>query len=177
VWSLDAARRALVSAVSTVAPDWRVSGARLPVHVHPSDNREALLRLYYDPLTLHDSRMAAVDGLVTLMHAAARAAPGVRCPVLAVYGGRDDLVPPEATRRLWAALPATARRDFIPGGHHLLLRDRNGDVVTRDMLSWLDTPTRPLPSGGDVAASAWRAGWTDTAPFALLPSRIDGLGR
>ena len=40
-----------------------------------SDNRQALIRLSRDPLTIHDTRFDTIDGLVDLMDAAAAAAP------------------------------------------------------------------------------------------------------
>jgi len=175
VWSFGVGSRAFVGLMAAAAPGWSFSGNELPVKIHPSDNREALLRLYYDPLSLRETRLEALNGLLMLMHAAADAAPHVRGPTLVLYGGQDDLVPKQAMHALWTKLPTDARRDYIPGGHHLLMRDLNGATATRDVLSWIDHPEAPLPSGGDVAAAAWYAGWATGSPALWVPGRIDTL--
>lgn len=184
VWTLGPGAMWPLDVLTAVAPEGRVTGRELPVHVVASDNIAALRRLYFDPLTLHSTRLRALKGLAELMSAAARAAPRVKGPVLLVYGDRDQLVPPDMMARTWRRLPPTVRRDLIPGGYHLLLRDRAGKRVVADILSWLTEVDRFLPSGGDVAAAAWAslhdaqpaAGAPgDMGPFPLLPSQLDRL--
>jgi dienelactone hydrolase len=90
-------------------------------------------------------------------------------PVLILNGRRDQLVPPAATATAWDRLPASVRRGFYPDGYHLLLRDRDRALVEADILAWLCDPDQYLPSGADVAASAWRAdhAWDgDVSPLA-----------
>ncbi len=157
VWNFGWAQDLPLRVLSQMFPDALVTGRELPVHVVASDNRMALARLYYDPLTLRATRLKALQGLVTLMKQAAQAAPHLRGPVLSVYGDKDQLVPPGAMVPVWEAMPGATRRDLIPGGHHLLLRDRQGGRVMQDILSWITTPETWLPSGGDSAASAWLA--------------------
>ena len=84
-------------------------------HVTASDNREALIRLSRDPLTIHDTRFDAIRGLVDLMDAAAAAAPTFHAPALFLYGGKDELIPPEATAAVWRALPPGPVRGVLPG--------------------------------------------------------------
>ncbi|MBE7618195.1 alpha/beta fold hydrolase [Komagataeibacter sp. FXV2] len=178
VWDLGAGTDATLRAMATLAPQWRLTGRELPVHVTASDDILALARLYYDPLTLRTTRTTALAGLATLMHRAAHEVGHMHGPVLAVYGGRDQLVPLAAMTRAWAHLPSGARRDFIPAGYHLLLRGRQGDKVMRDIVSWIECPDDFLPSGGDIAASTWndaRAGHAQP-PF-FLPAQMDGLVR
>ncbi len=124
-------------------------------HVTPSDNHAALMRLSYDPLTIHDTRFDAVRGLVDLMDAAQSSAPALHPPVLLLYGGKDDLIPPHATAAAWRALPPGARTAFYPGGYHLLMRDKAREVVIGDVIAWIADPEAPLPSGAEQAAAAW----------------------
>jgi alpha-beta hydrolase superfamily lysophospholipase len=126
-------------------------------HVTPTDNHAALVRLSNDPLTIHETRFDAVRGLVDLMDAALASAPALHVPVLFLYGGKDDLIPPRATAATWRALPAGARMAFYPGGYHLLMRDKDRAAVIGDVTAWIADPEAPLPSGAERAASAWLA--------------------
>ena len=143
--------------VANVTPGLHVTGRELPIRIRASDNREALLRLARNPLTLRRTRFDALKGLADLMQEAHDAAPRVRGRVLALSGAHDDLVPPEATAAIWRTLPPQVRRGMYPAGYHLLLRDRNRAAVVRDILTWLDDPRAWLPSGADTAAAAWLA--------------------
>lgn len=179
VWDTGPLGRASAHLLAAIAPEGSVSGRELPVHVVASNNIEALRRLYFDPLTLHVTKFVALQGLVDLMTQAAHAAKWQTLPTLAVYGDRDQLVPAQAMAEAWRRFPSSVRRDLIPGGHHLLLRERAGRRVTADILSWLDQPDALLPSGGDVSAGVWAAeqgsGQDVNAPFGLLPSEMDRL--
>jgi alpha-beta hydrolase superfamily lysophospholipase len=126
-------------------------------HVTASDNRAALVRLSEDPLTIRHTRFDAVRGLVDLMDAALASAPGLHVPVLFLYGGKDELIPPRATAATWRALPRGADMAFYPGGYHLLMRDRERAVVIDDVLAWIADPAARLPSGAEQAAAAWLA--------------------
>lgn len=125
------------------------------VRVTASDNREALLALSANPLTIKGTRVDAVRGLVDLMDAALAAAPSFHAPALFLYGGKDELIPERATLALWQALPPTARRAFYPGGYHLLPRDLGRAVPIGDIIAWIRDPDAPLPSGADHHADAW----------------------
>ena len=69
------------------------------------------------------------------------------------YGANDDIVPPEASRQMIANLPdapdSQRRIAIYEDGYHMLLRDLQGDVVLRDILTWIKDPARDLPSGAD----------------------------
>nr|WP_232091675.1 alpha/beta fold hydrolase [Acetobacter aceti] len=179
VWDTGPVGRASAHLLAAIAPDGSVSGRELPVHVVASDNIEALRRLYFDPLTLHVTKFVALQGLVDLMTQAAHAAKWQKLPALVVYGDRDQLVPAQAMAKAWRRFPSSVRRDLIPGGHHLLLRERAGRRVVADILSWLEQPDVLLPSGGDISAGVWAAelggGQDVKEPFGLLPSQIDRL--
>jgi acylglycerol lipase len=125
------------------------------VKVTASDNREALIRLSRDPLTIHATRVDAIKGLVDLMDRALAAAPRFNAPSLILYGGHDELVPKRATTATWEALPPGPVRAFYPNGYHLLLRDKDRAQPIGDILAWIRDPRAPLPSGADKAADVW----------------------
>ncbi len=127
------------------------------VKVTASNNREALRRLSTDPLTIFGARVDAIKGLVDLMDQAMAAAPHFHAPALFLYGGHDELVPPQATAATWRALPSGPRRAFYPGGYHMLLRDTGRATPIEDIIQWIYHPQAPLPSGADDAATTWLA--------------------
>ena len=143
--------------VSGVGPGLTVTGAEVPVKVMASDNREALIRLARDPLTIRRTRFDALRGLTDLMDAAQAAAPHLPPNTLALYGARDTLVPDAAAARAWARMPPDVRRAFYPNGYHLLLRDKARYAPIGDVLAWTQDPGTWLPSGADLAAAGWRA--------------------
>ncbi len=149
---MDVFLRTGLFAVSHTVPGLSLSGAG---QVRASDNIDALRRLSRDRLTIRGTRMDAVRGLVDLMDAALAAVPMLTPPALLMYGGHDELVPPEATAKAWRELPPGVRRAFYPDGWHLLLRDRHRADPIGDALAWMADPAGPLPSGADYAARGW----------------------
>ena len=77
--------------------------------------------------------------------------------MLALYGEKDTLVPEAATGRAWAQMPVGTRFGIYPNGYHLLMRDQNRALPINDVISWIGAPDAWLPSGADLAASAWRS--------------------
>jgi alpha-beta hydrolase superfamily lysophospholipase len=147
-----------------------------PIRVTASDNRDALIRLSRDPLTIHSTRVDTLRGLVDTMDAALAAAPLFMAPALFLYGGKDELVPPEATAATWRSLPRVdtpgaaapggqntgqgdgQRLAYYPNAYHLMMRDLDRAVVIGDAIAWIMNPAAPLPSKADVAAASWLAG-------------------
>ncbi len=142
--------------VSTVAPGLQVTGGEVPIRVRASDNRDALIRLARDPLTIRRTRFDTLRGLTDLMDAAQDAAPALPGNVLVLYGAHDTLVPARAMARAWGQMPAGVRRGYYEGGYHLLLRDLGRDRVISDVTAWM-LGRGALPSGADGAAAAWLA--------------------
>lgn len=142
--------------VSSAAPGLIVTGAEVSIRVVASDNRDALLRLARDPLTIRRTRFDALRGLTDLMDTAQAAAPRLPDRTLALYGERDTVVPPEAAGRAWDAMPPGVRRGLYRSGYHLLMRDRARAAVIGDVIAWIKAPDAWLPSGADVAAASWR---------------------
>ena len=60
---------------ATLLPDWELTGNELPLHIVATDNRDALYRLAFDPLTLRSTRVASLRGLVDLMSRPKRPPP------------------------------------------------------------------------------------------------------
>jgi acylglycerol lipase len=129
--------------------------------VRPTDNMAAWRRLSEDPLTLRQTRVDSVKGLVDLMDAALAGAGHIRQPALFLYGGHDELVPKPAMAAAWRAAQASGTPHevfaYYPAGYHLLERDHEGAEVTRDIASWLLDPSAPLPSGAEARAADWLA--------------------
>ncbi len=146
--------RASLWLASHTLPGMKLTGAGF-VKVTASDNRQALMRLSADPLTIHGTRIDAIKGLVDLMDQALAAAPRFHAAALFLYGGRDELVPARATAATWQALPAGPVRAFYPNGYHLLLRDKTRAQPIDDILAWTRHPNAPLPSNAEQAAVAW----------------------
>jgi acylglycerol lipase len=142
--------------VSSVAPGLQVTGGEVPLRVRASDNRDALVRLARDPLTIRRTRFDALRGLTDLMDAAQDSAPSLPPNTLALYGANDTLVPAKATARAWGRMPAGVRRGYYAGGYHLLMRDLGRDRVIADVIAWI-LGRGALPSGADAAAGAWLA--------------------
>ncbi len=144
--------------VSSVAPGLQVTGAEVSrIRVTASDNRDAVRALARNPLTIRRTRFDVLRGLTDLMDEAQQAAPRLPGATLVLYGERDALVPGDAMRRTWAALPAAVRRAAYPAGYHLLLRDLGRAAPIGDALAWMRDPGGWLPSGADLAAMTWRA--------------------
>jgi alpha-beta hydrolase superfamily lysophospholipase len=146
--------RATLWVADHLAPGMTLTGGGI-VRVTATDNRQALMRLSTDPLTIHATRVDAIKGLVDLMGQALAAAPRFRAPALFLYGGHDELVPPRATAATWRALPPGPVKAFYPAGYHLLLRDKERGAPISDILAWIRDPDAPLPSGAEQAAAAW----------------------
>lgn len=113
------------------------------------DNIPYLRRLRRDPRMIGRTRIDAVYGLVGLMQ---RAAEGVRDirrppPVMYAYGMNDTIIREEPTLVAVRRLKPEDRTVHYARGYHMLTRDLQGPVVSRDMLSFIRDPAAPFPSG------------------------------
>ena len=158
VWGRAEQGFVLASALAVangVAPTYRIKAGDVPVRVTASDNRDALIALARNPLTIRTTQVTALSGLVDLMDSAQAAAPALHGRTFIAYGAHDDLVPASAMAVAWAKLPASTRRAVYPNGYHLLMRDLDRQAVIGDVIAWLTHPEAALPSGADIAAAAW----------------------
>lgn len=116
-------------------PGWHLTGKSLDVM--PSDNIEMLRAQGRDPLVIKETRVDAIYGLVTLMDDALEVAPQVRLPVLLLYGGKDDIIPPKPMAKLHDRLGAHEYR-LYEGGYHMLLRGLHPDAAFADILEFIE---------------------------------------
>ena len=66
--------------------------------------------------------------------------------MLVLLGARDQIVPPQASRRFVATLPPHAASVVTYlNGWHLLLRDHQRESVFADILAWVDGRRRRRP--------------------------------
>ncbi|UCH74190.1 MAG: lysophospholipase [Rhodospirillales bacterium] len=121
------------------------------VRRHPSDNIEMLRALHRDPHVMKKARLDVVYGLITLADDALAAAPRSDDRLLVLYGRHEDIVLRGGREALLATLPAGNgwRLAEYPDGYHLLLRDRNAELVYADVVAWLRDADAPLPSGAE----------------------------
>lgn len=142
---------------SNVAPRMHLTGRGLKIK--PSDNIEMLRELGRDPLVIKGANVAAIHGLVDLMDLALASAPRFRSRALILYGAKDEIVQAAPTRTMMARLPDDAKEPpriaVYDAGYHMLLRDLQAEDVWRDIVSWIDAPMAPLPSGADKASAAF----------------------
>jgi acylglycerol lipase len=144
VWggkALNPVFRASLAVASGIDPSKRVNGGA--VHILASDNIPALIAFGEDPLTIDAPRLDNVAGLVRLMGEAQSACAGFNQPALFLYGGRDELIPPDAMRSCWEALPESALDSgkiilaFYPPDYHLIERDLERARPDADIVSYI----------------------------------------
>ena len=131
-----------------VAPAYSPTGASLDIY--PSDNIEELRAIGKDKLYISKTRTDAIYGLVTLMDEAYDAAARLKSPLLYLYGKKDQIVPPEPTKAVISRLKAPRRVAIYNEGWHMLLRDKQREVVWKDIAAWMMDRSAPLPSGEEV---------------------------
>jgi len=150
--------------VSHTLPAKRVTGSGLTIQ--PSDNVDALRDLGSDPLVIKPTRTDAVYGLVGLMDQAIKNASAVKAPILLLYGEKDEIVPRWPIQKLVEKLDPAPRIALYPNGYHLLMRDKQRQVVWTDVLAFIDRTNGPLPSGFEFPRQAFIEGKVWSKPAA-----------
>jgi pimeloyl-ACP methyl ester carboxylesterase len=119
--------------------------------ISPSDNPAVRDETTNDPMMIRGTRFDHLDALTDLMEAGQRAAPQIRQRALLLYGLRDVMMPRRPMIALFERWPADRGDNYrfalYPDGHHMLMRDRQRNVVWDDVLSWILRPEAALPSG------------------------------
>jgi alpha-beta hydrolase superfamily lysophospholipase len=149
--TLTPLQRAVLDVVSSAFPWFTVTGQGLGIT--PSDNYTMLRQLAHDPLIIHHTRTDTLRGLVDLMDAASDAAPRLTAPLLMLTGEQDEIITPIPTCLMLSRLPPRPpgawRLMMYPQGYHMLLRDRDADLVMADIVQWIADRRAPLPSGDE----------------------------
>jgi acylglycerol lipase len=115
--------------------------------IQASDNIEMLRRIGRDPHMIWGTRIDALYGLVEMMETASKNAGKLQGEVAFLYGAHDQIIPRASALRAARRLPPTARTAIYDNGYHMLMRDRQAEVVYGDILAFLRDPTAPFPSG------------------------------
>jgi acylglycerol lipase len=121
---------------------------------YASDNIEELRRMGHDPYQIWGTRADAIYGLVGAMERASQTVGDIRAPVAYLMGAHDQIIPGRPMRLAARGLKTTDHSARYANGWHLLLVDRQRDVVFRDVESFLRDPSAPLPSGAPVIPGA-----------------------
>jgi alpha-beta hydrolase superfamily lysophospholipase len=155
VWggpALPAIARVTLDIADATVPAKRLTGRS--VAVHATDNPQAVHDLGYDPLTILAPRVDSIAGLVALMGAAQAACAHLTAHSLILYGGHDELIPPDAMRLCGNALPRNGdvTFDYYPRDYHLMERDLERAKPDGDILGFIDGtgPISDAPSLGTV---------------------------
>jgi alpha-beta hydrolase superfamily lysophospholipase len=140
VWggkALNPLYRAAAAIAAAIVPAKRLTGGS--VHILASDNIPALIAFGEDPLTIRAPRVDNVAGLVRLMGQAQQACAAFTQPALILYGGHDQLIPPDAIKACWSAIPRAApvTLAFYPPDYHLLERDLERATPDADIASYI----------------------------------------
>jgi acylglycerol lipase len=144
---MNPAYAGLLKTATRLNPGWIV---RAPGFAAPkmTDNDAFLTLQAVDPLHTRVNRVDQLYGVVTLMEHAHRLAGRLpaKVPVLASYGGRDEVIPPAGPQRTGRVFPAHVRTVYYPEGYHVLLSDLQREKVIADYSAFMDNPETVLPS-------------------------------
>jgi alpha-beta hydrolase superfamily lysophospholipase len=123
--------------------------------IHPSDNIEMLRAMGRDSLVQGGARVDTTAGLMDIMDRALVDEARLGPPTLALFGAHEEVLPHAAVAAFLARLPDRDMRVAIyPEGYHMLLRDLHGEIVARDIATWIMDRSERLPSGDECAAFA-----------------------
>jgi acylglycerol lipase len=105
------------------------------------NNIEILREQSRDPLVIKETRVDSIYGLQGLMDAAYAGADRFSLPVLVLYGGHDEIIPPEPVLDVYNRFPSRpeSRKKllFYNNGYHMLLRDLEAEKTMEDVIAWL----------------------------------------
>ena len=147
------------------------------IDYQPTDNPKTMEKLRKDPLMLRQPRLDMGYGLVDLMDAARDSAKRVSLPYLMMHGLGDRIVPQESVRAAIEVMPPRpdSKLAFYKKGYHLLMRDKEGPMVSADVVTWIDDHEAALPSGAEAALSQPKlaALWGSRRPSERAVSRSE----
>ena len=136
-------------------------------HVSASDNIDELIAMGKDPLMIWGSRFDTLYGLVGTMQKGWAETGRLRGPVLYLMGAHDQIIPRRPHLQAADRLRPGARTAFYADGWHLLMRDKQGPLVWKDIAAFIRDPAAPLPSGAPPIPGAPDA---KAAPAEIAPA-------
>jgi alpha-beta hydrolase superfamily lysophospholipase len=116
-------------------------------HIAASDNVPELIAMGEDPLMLWGARFDALYGLVEAMQKAWAETGRLHGPILYLMGAHDQIIPRRPLVQAADRLPGPARTAFYANGWHLLMRDKEGPLIWKDVATFIRDPAASLPSG------------------------------
>ena len=134
--ALNPLRRAGAWTIAATLPEKRWTGGRF-LRIRVSDNDDALARARNDRRHFGDPSSRELYGLVQLMDRAAAAAPRVTVPTMTLMGSHDEVLRPDAVRRIADRIPGSRRFVEYPDGWHWLFRDRQAPKVWSDVADFV----------------------------------------
>jgi alpha-beta hydrolase superfamily lysophospholipase len=131
-----------------VRPDWVVVPPK-GIIITPTDNNEKQREMWYDPNVQKTNRIDSVYGVVSIMEEAYAKISKLpkSAPTLLLYGAKDEVIPPYGVERAAKKLPRHVRTAYYLNGYHMLMNDLQAETVWSDVLSFIERPDAPLPSG------------------------------
>lgn len=131
--------------------------------ITPSDNVAMLQRIGRDRNMLFTTRIDALYGLVGLMETASHRTSSLQGNVAFLYGAKDQIIPRASAVAAARRLPPTARTAIYENGYHMLIRDNDRELIYGDILSFIEDPNAPFPSGAPALIPANEPAPTTTA--------------
>lgn len=125
------------------------------IDFQPTDNPRTMEKLRKDPMILRNPRVDLGYGLVEAMDAAKAATRRISKPFLMLHGLGDRLVPQGPVKSAIELMPRRpdSHLAFYRDGYHMLLRDKEGSLVAKDIVAWIGDKRAALPSGADAERS------------------------
>ncbi|HTR83888.1 MAG TPA: alpha/beta fold hydrolase [Reyranella sp.] len=150
------------------------------IDFEPTDDPKTIEKLQKDPLMLRQPRFDMGAGLLDLMDAGCAAAENIHEPYLLMHGLADRIVPDGPVKDAITIMPVRpdSKLAFYKKGHHLLMRDKEGATVSRDVVAWMTNHEAPLPSGADAErtepkiAATWGTRRATAAATTMTPTNI-----
>jgi len=124
----------------------KVTGEALEITA--SDNIEMLKELGKDPLVIKKTRIESLYGLSNLMDAAYNSAEQLHINSLILYGKKDEIIPKKPVIEFYKRLPSAGQEQqqmiLYENGYHMLLRDLQAEVVSEDIVDWINGQPKPV---------------------------------
>lgn len=153
-WRGPAWQRVLLGLVKDLLPGLTVGRPALASSA--TDDMAVLEAMAADPMVLKETRIDSLVGIGAMMGAAGEAAERLSMPVLVLHGGRDTYIPAQEVAEMVGHIARSGRPPVVAyyeEGRHLLMRDRQAQLVIADIGAWIANPAAPLPS-----AAGWGGG-------------------